>query len=217
MNNDNNLFRQALQRQNERAADMKMPDDMEQQVMERIHAQSSENQAVTGKDEVKPQIALRRWLFPISIAAIAACFLLLVIFHFGKGTSEQTPLIAEKNAAPTDSVQPKQEVIIPTEVTEEAVMAQATPVIHRTHHPETILPVAPKEDSASTAEALANCIARLEAEMENLDDSISAAHLEKLIAADARLQQMVNRIVGKQVERARNEIQKDSTANYINF
>lgn len=217
MNNDNNLFRQALQRQNERAARMKMPDDMEQRVMNRINAQSSENQAVTGKDEVKPHTAIRRWLVPMSIAAIAASILLLVIFHFGKGTSEQTPLIAEKNAAPTDSVQPKQEVIIPTEITEEAVVAQATPVIHRTHHPETIQPVAPREDSASTAEALANCIARLEAEMENLDDSISAAHLEKLIAADARLQQMVNRIVGKQVERARNEIQKDSTANYINF
>ena len=41
MNNDNrlrlseakNLFRQALQRQNDRAAGMKMPDDMEQRVM----------------------------------------------------------------------------------------------------------------------------------------------------------------------------------------
>ena len=36
MNNDKTLFRQALQRQNERAARMKMPDDMEQRVMERI-------------------------------------------------------------------------------------------------------------------------------------------------------------------------------------
>ena len=37
------LFRQALQRQNDRAAGMKMPDDMEQRVMNRINAQSSEN------------------------------------------------------------------------------------------------------------------------------------------------------------------------------
>jgi hypothetical protein len=53
--------------------------------------------------------------------------------------------------------------------------------------------------------------------MENIDDSVRDARLEKLIAADARLQQMVNRIVGKQVEQAMNELQKDSTANYINF
>ena len=36
MNNDKTLFRQALQRQNERAARMKMPDNMEQRVMKRI-------------------------------------------------------------------------------------------------------------------------------------------------------------------------------------
>ena len=71
--------------------------------------------------------------------------------------------------------------------------------------------------TARGAEDLAACIARLEAEMENIDDSVSAAHLEKLIAADARLQQLVYRIIGKQTEQALNELQKDSTANYINF
>lgn len=78
-------------------------------------------------------------------------------------------------------------------------------------------PQKPNADSASAAEELADCIARLEAEMESIDDSVSAAHLEQLIAADARLQQMVYRIVGKQTEQALNEIERDSTANYINF
>ena len=48
MNNDNrlrlseakNLFRQALQRQNGRAAGMKMPDDMEQRVMKSLQTLS---------------------------------------------------------------------------------------------------------------------------------------------------------------------------------
>ena len=78
-------------------------------------------------------------------------------------------------------------------------------------------PQKPNADSASAADELADCIARLEAEMENIDDSVSAAHLEQLIAADARLQQMVYRIIGKQTEQALNEMEKDSTANYINF
>ena len=74
-----------------------------------------------------------------------------------------------------------------------------------------------KPDSATPGENLANCIARLEAEMEKLDDSVSSAQVERLIAADARLQQMVNRIVGKQVEQAQKKKKNDSTANYINF
>ena len=71
--------------------------------------------------------------------------------------------------------------------------------------------------NASSTEDLANCIARLESEMEKLDDSVSSAQVERLIAADFRLQQMVNRIVGKQVEQALNKIQNDSTANYVSF
>ena len=70
---------------------------------------------------------------------------------------------------------------------------------------------------ATTADQLSYYIARLEAEMENLDDSVSAARVEQLIAADARLQQLVNRIVSEQVGQAMNEIKKDSTAQYINF
>ena len=75
----------------------------------------------------------------------------------------------------------------------------------------------PRPTPATATGDLAACIARLEAEMENIDDSVSAAHLEKLIAADVRLQQLVYRIIGKQTEQALNELQKDSTANYINF
>ena len=78
-------------------------------------------------------------------------------------------------------------------------------------------PAKPQTDTASAAENLAYYIARLEAEMENLDDSVSSARVEQLIAADVRLQQLVNRIVKGQVEQAVNELKKDSTAQYINF
>ena len=60
-------------------------------------------------------------------------------------------------------------------------------------------------------------ISQLEAEMEAVDDSVRAAHLEKIIAADFRLQQLVNRIVKGDEQQALNEMKKDSTANYINF
>ncbi len=84
MNNDK-LFRQALQRQNDRAAGMKMPDDMEQRVMKSI----------------KPQATKRRWLYPLSAIAVAASVLLLIIFNIEKPQPEQqTPVIAEKVMPP---------------------------------------------------------------------------------------------------------------------
>lgn len=78
MNNDKDLFRQALQRQNERSARMKMPDDMEQRVMKSI----------------RPKKPIRRWLFPV-IATIAASMLLLLVLRFSQEPVEEQPVMAE--------------------------------------------------------------------------------------------------------------------------
>jgi hypothetical protein len=157
----------------------------------------------------KPKIVTLRWL----MAGIAASIALLLVFYLGRSTAEQSTLVAVENVLPKDSIQPKQEAIIPTESTEQVVVAQTTP----TKHPTVQQSNASKADSALAAEDLANCIARLEAEMNNLDDSVSSAQVERLIAADFRLQQMVNRIVGKQAEQAMNKVLNDSTANYVSF
>ena len=96
MNNDN-LFRQVLQRQNERAAGMKMPDDMEQRVMKNL----------------KPQATKRRWLYPLSTIAVAASVLLLILLSIGKQKpDQQPPVVAEVMTEP----QP----IIPDEPVEHA-------------------------------------------------------------------------------------------------
>ncbi len=93
MNNDNrlrlseakNLFRQALQRQNERAAGMKMPDDMEQRVIKSL----------------KPQATKRRWLYPLSTIAVAASVLLLILLNIGKQKpDQQPPVVAEVMTEP---------------------------------------------------------------------------------------------------------------------
>ena len=159
----------------------------------------------------------RYWPYITAAIAVAASILLLIVLHLGKGQTEQRPVMAEKVTAPTDSIRPMQHQPATTDATEHPVVAQAAPAKPRARKAMVDQPQKPNDDSASAAEELADCIARLEAEMENIDDSVSAAHLEQLIAADARLQQMVYRIVGKQTEQALNEIEKDSTANYINF
>ena len=159
----------------------------------------------------------RYWPYITAAIAVAASILLLIVLHLGKGQPEQRPVMAEKVTAPTDSIRPMQHQPATTDATEHPVVAQAAPAKPRARKAMVDQPQKPNADSASAAEELADCIARLEAEMENIDDSVSAAHLEKLIAADARLQQMVYRIIGKQTEQALNEMEKDSTANYINF
>ena len=159
----------------------------------------------------------RYWPYITAAIAVAASILLLIVLHLGKGQPEQRPVMAEKVTAPTDSIRPMQHQPATTDATEHPVVAQAVPAKPRTRKAMVDQPQKPNADSTSAADELADCIARLEAEMENIDDSVSAAHLEQLIAADARLQQMVYRIVGKQTEQALNEMEKDSTANYINF
>ena len=159
----------------------------------------------------------RYWPYITAAIAVAASILLLIVLHLGKGQPEQRPVMAEKVTAPTDSIRPMQHQPATTDATEHPVVAQAAPAKPRARKAMVDQPQKPNADSTSAADELADCIARLEAEMENIDDSVSAAHLEQLIAADARLQQMVYRIVGKQTEQALNEMEKDSTANYINF
>ena len=87
MNNEQ-LFRQALQRQNDRAARLKMPDDMEQRVMRRV----------------KPRKTIRRWLYPISIAAAAASVLLLLTLQYNNKVEspiQQSHRLSQANEIPT--------------------------------------------------------------------------------------------------------------------
>ncbi|MBO4811885.1 MAG: hypothetical protein J5552_10055 [Prevotella sp.] len=185
-------------------------------------ANSQKPESVPLAVKEKPKIVTLRWL----MAGIAASIALLLVFYLGRSTAEQPTWVAEKTVEASPHLhpaltggesQPEHEAIIPTESTEQAVVAQTTSTKPQITNTKVAPTVVPKANSVSSAEDLANCIARLEAEMEKLDDSVSSAQVERLIAADARLQQMVNRIVGKQVEQALNKIQNDSTTNYVSF
>ena len=194
-------LREALRRKY--ADTPQMPTGMSERLMKRM-------------DTTKNTPRRRYWPYITTVLSIAASILLLIVLLPKQESTEQSTMVAKKNTVPTDSVQPT-EYIVSTEATERTIMAQAIPDKYNTNKATVNESQKPKVDSASAAENLAYCIARLEAEMEALDDSVRDAHLEKLIAADARLQRLVNHIVGKQAEQALNGLQNDSTANYINF
>lgn len=114
MNNEKDLFRQVLQRQNERAARMKMPDDMEQRVMERIRHKK----------------AMHRWLYP-AIATVAASILLLLVFRFSQAPVKEQPVVSEtiEQSIPQPIPQPiiekkKEEVLAEVQPTPQPVRKQ---------------------------------------------------------------------------------------------
>ena len=203
MNNEE-LFRQALQRQNDQAAKMKMPDDMEQRVVKRLKSKSKSS----------------RWLYAASISAIAAGLLVLIGFSLfmkeGKPEREE-PVVAQHKEQRDSTVKVEEEEPMPMIAQEAPVMARDKKV----RQPVNIAKQPVKENEtisvAKVDDRLNYYISQLEAEMEAVDDSVRAAHLEKIIAADFRLQQLVNRIVKGDEQQALNEMKKDSTANYINF
>ncbi len=203
MNNEE-LFRQALQRQNDRAAKMKMPDDMEQRVLKRIKSKSKAS----------------RWLYAASICAIAAGLLVLIGFSLFMKEGEpekEEPVVAQHKEQQDSMVKVDEKVPMPIVAQEAPVLAQDKKVrqpVNIAKHPvkeNEMISVAKEDDR------LNYYISQLEAEMEAVDDSVRKAHLEKLITADLRLQQLVNRIVKGEEQQALNEMEKDSTANYINF
>ena len=135
MNNDNrlrlseakNLFRQALQRQNDRAAGMKMPDDMEQRVMGSLRTLSNsplkgENQrsatvppapeatAEEGKANSLPREGWGgSWRSRGVWGLIAASIALVIVLHYN--TTDQ-PVVAE-------FIEPESPQLVPEPIVEE--------------------------------------------------------------------------------------------------
>ncbi|MBQ6964422.1 MAG: hypothetical protein IJP82_01870 [Bacteroidaceae bacterium] len=89
MNNEE-LFRQALQRQHDRAARMKMPDDMEQRVMELIYAHKR-----------------KHWWHYAAVAASVAMILAIAFWPKEEAEISEQPVVEVK-----PPVVPKVEVVI---------------------------------------------------------------------------------------------------------
>ena len=153
------------------------------------------------------------WLYA-TIGTIAASILLLFTLpYINKVETKEQPVVTQRHV--------KQDIPMKSE---KQLQPQETSIVVSNVQPKHSNIVRKRHDSAkeedtlsSSSERLQYYIAKLEAEMKNLDDSVKEAHLEKLIAADEHLQQLVYSIVNDKAEQTINELQKDSTANYINF
>ena len=165
------------------------------------------------------QIFIRRLVVISGIAAAA-----ILAFLLWPERQEKTIEQPEQQVVIAEVQQPeKQDVIdvkkekrhVPMIVQEPQVIVQSVPVRRKDEnltHQEVAV-----ESEALRSDSFDYYLARLESEMDALDDSVSLAQLEKLISADARLRQLVNRIVNGEVQQALNVAKPDSTTDYLNF
>lgn len=165
------------------------------------------------------QFFFRRLVVVLGIAAAV-----ILAFILWPERQEKTIEQPEQQVVIAEVQQPeKQDVIdvkkekrhVPMIVQEPQVIVQSVPV-RRTDENLTHQEVA-VESEALRSDSFDYYLARLESEMEAMDDSVSLAQLEKLISADARLRQLVNRIVNGEVQQALNVAKPDSTTEYLNF
>ena len=165
------------------------------------------------------QIFIRRLVVVSGIAAAV-----ILAFLLWPESQEKTIEQPEQQVVIAEVQQPeKQDVIdvkkekrhVPMIVQEPQVIVQSVPVRRKDEnltHQEVAV-----ESEALRSDSFDYYLARLESEMEAMDDSVSLAQLEKLISADARLRQLVNRIVNGEVQQALNVAKPDSTTEYLNF
>ena len=164
------LFRQALQRQNDRAAGMNMPDDMQQRVMKRIHDRQRKS---------------RRW----SIVAAAASVAVLFAFAFWPKqqqptTNSNTNTVAVVNkqnqpeAVPNagNTTTPQRYDNYPTAV---------EPLPNSGTQPKRVVkaPSPTAVPSAATPTQVSNRIAHIEKQVDAPDEISKEPQPEKLIAA----------------------------------
>ncbi len=194
-------LREALQRKY--ANTPQIPADFSERLMKRME------ESVSTKKPRHRHV----WLYA-TIGTIAASFLLLLTLpYINKVETKEQPVVTQRHV--------KQDI---TMKSEKQLQPQETSIVVSNVQPKHSNIVRKRHDSAkeedtlsSSSERLQYYIAKLEAEMKNLDDSVREAHLEKLIAADEHLQQLVYSIVNDKAEQTINELRNDSTANYINF
>ena len=157
------------------------------------------------------------WLYATIGTIAASILLLLTLPYINKVETKEQPVVTQRHVKQNTTEKTEKQQYVPLQPQETSIVVsnvqpKLSNIVRKRHDS------AKEEDTLSSpSERLQYYIAKLEAEMKNLDDSVREAHLEKLIAADEQLQQLVYSIVNDKAEQTINELRKDSTANYINF
>ncbi len=178
-------LRQALQRRNEAAERMMLPEDFTDQLMERLE---------------KPTPALpkggRAKSFPywgrLVGASIAASVVLLLTFHYinNKEVKKvEQPVVVKKTESQRSEPKTIEKEPVQMAKEEKAVVAKTTMVNKR---PKASVSESKTSTTAATTDSLDYYIDKIERELAQVDESLYIERMNKVIQADERLQRIVN-------------------------
>lgn len=128
----------------------------------------------------QPKRLYLRWVVAAMVALVLATGAVVLW-----PKQEVAPLVATTNAIQ----EPK-----PISITQDTVLVAQQPAIHR-EKKSPIMKYQHGSKQTSTVDSLQYYIARLEQELENVNDSTYTAKAEQVIRADVRLQKLVQRIM----------------------
>ena len=182
-NKDQGL-RQALQRRNEAAERMTLPEDFTDRLMEQI-----------GKPTPALPKGARTKSFPYWGRLVAAAACLLIIIGVGlkllpkEEPAKNQPIVVKKTEQKGSEPKTIEKEPVQMAKEEKAVVAKTTMVNKR---PKASVSENKTSTTAATTDSLDYYIDKIERELAQVDESLYIERMNKVIRADERLQRMVN-------------------------
>ena len=178
-------LRQALQRRNETAERMMLPEDFTDRLMERLEKPTP---ALPKGGRTK---SLLYWGRLVG-ASIAASVVLLLTFHYinNKEVKKvEQPVVVKKTESQRSEPKTIEKEPVQMAKEEKAVVAKTTMVNKR---PKASVSESKTSTTAATTDSLDYYIDKIERELAQVDESLYIERMNKVIRADERLQRMVN-------------------------
>ena len=177
-------LRQALQRRNEAAERMTLPEDFTDRLMERLE----------GPTPALPKGG-RTKSFPYWGRLVAAAACLLIIIGVGlkllpkEEPAKTQPIVVKKTESQRSEPKTIEKEPVQMAKEEKAVVARTTMVNKR---PKASVSESKTSTTAATTDSLDYYIDKIERELAQVDESLYIERMNKVIRADERLQRMVN-------------------------
>ena len=178
-------LRQALQRRNESAERMTLPEDFTDRLMQRLE-EPTPTLPKGGRNK-----SLLYWGRLVG-ASIAASVVLLLTFHFINNkevTKVEQPIVVKKTESQRSEPKAIKKEPIQMAKEEKAVVAKTTMINKRS---KASVSESKTTTTAATTDSLDYYIDKIERELAQVDESLYIERMNKVIRADERLQRMVN-------------------------
>ena len=178
-------LRQALQRRNEAAERMTLPEDFTDRLMRQI---GKPTPALPKGGRTKSLFYWGKWVGVVAAASVV----LLLTFHFLNNrevTKVEQPVVVKKTEQQGSKPKAIEKEPIQMAKKEKTVVAKTTIVSKR---PKASISESKTSTTVATTDSLDYYIDKIERELAQVDESLYIERMNKVIRADERLQRMVN-------------------------